>query len=125
LLYLRNSDGTITKTNNSLWQIAAVADFDHDGNIDLLFRLPELNQTAIVRMNSKTFVDAQYITANADTTLQIRGIADSNGDQVPDIYWQSPDKRKVLVQAIKFQGGKWLTDDLAVADPTLPLAIAA
>jgi ELWxxDGT repeat protein len=123
--YLRNSDGTITKTNNSLWQIAAVADFDRDGNIDLLFRLPELNQTAIVRMNGKTFVDAQYISSNADTTLQIRGIADSNGDRVPDIYWQSPDKRKVLVQPIKFQGGRWLTDDFAVADPTLPLAIAA
>jgi uncharacterized delta-60 repeat protein len=123
--YLRNSDGTITKTNNPLWQIAAVADFDRDGNIDLLFRLPELNQTAIVRTNGKTLVDALYITANPDMNLQIRGIADSNGDSIPDIYWQSPDKRQVLVQAMKFQAGKWLADDFALANPIVPVAIAA
>jgi uncharacterized delta-60 repeat protein len=123
--YLRNSDGTITKTNNSLWQIAAVADFDRDGNIDLLFRLPELNQTAIVRTSGKTLVDAQYITANVDVNLQIRGIADNNGDSIPEVYWQSPDKRKVLVQAVKFQAGKWLADDFALANPIVPLTIAA
>jgi uncharacterized delta-60 repeat protein len=123
--YLRNSDGTITKTNNLLWQIAAVADFDRDGNIDLLFRLPELNQTAIVRTSGKTLVDAQYITANADVNLQIRGIADGNGDSIPDIYWQSQDKRVVLVQAVKFQAGKWLTDDFSLTNPIVPLTVAA
>jgi Domain of unknown function (DUF4347)/Beta-propeller repeat len=123
--YLRDGTGAILKTGNPLWQVKGVADFDGDGDADLLFRLPELNQTAIVRLNGPIVTDAQYITANADATLQIRGIADSDGDRIPDIYWQSPDQRKVLVQTIKFQGGKWLTDDFALADPTLPLAIAA
>jgi hypothetical protein len=107
--YLRNSDGTITKTNNPLWQVAEVADFDGDGDADLLFRLKDLNQTAIVRLQGATFVDAQYITPNANPNLEIRGVGDANGDRVADIYWQTLDNTQVLVQGVSYVSGNWVT----------------
>jgi Domain of unknown function (DUF4347)/Cadherin-like/Putative Ig domain/WD40-like Beta Propeller Repeat len=119
--YLRQSDGAIYKTQNPLWQVADIADFDGDGDTDLLFRLPELNQTAIVRLQGQTVVDSQYITANADASLIIRGIGDANGDRIADIYWQTPDNRQVLVQPIQFQQGRWLSESFIAIASSAPL----
>ncbi len=41
--YLRDGGGNILKTGNPLWQAKAIADFDGDGDGDLLFQLKELN----------------------------------------------------------------------------------
>jgi ELWxxDGT repeat protein len=118
--YLRDSSGNILKTKNS-WQMSDVADFDGDGDADLLFRLKELNQTAIVRLNGTAMVDAQYITSNADPSLEIRGVGDANGDRIPDIYWQTPDNKKILIQSVAFQSGSWLTDTFRAIESSAKL----
>jgi hypothetical protein len=119
--YLRQSDQQVFKTGNSLWQVTDVADFDGDGDADLLFRLPELNQTAIVRLQGATVVDHQYITANPDASLVIRGVGDANGDQIADIYWQTPNQAQVVVQPIKFQQNRWLTETFVTIASNAPL----
>jgi hypothetical protein len=88
------------KTGNPLWQAKAMADFDGDGDADLLLQLPELNQTAIVQLNGKGLVNYQYITSPTESNLTIRGVGDSNGDRIADIYWQNPDNSGVLIQTI-------------------------
>jgi FG-GAP-like repeat len=119
--YLRQGDQQVFKTGNSQWQVADVADFDGDGDADLLFRLPELNQTAIVRLQGTAMVDQQYITANADASLTIRGVGDANGDAIADIYWQTPNQTQVVVQPLKFQQNRWLTDDFVTIASNAPL----
>ncbi len=119
--YLRHSDDAIYKTQDPLWQAIDVADFDGDGDADLLFRLPERNQTAIVRLQGATFVDRQDLTANADASLVIRGIGDANGDRIADIYWQTPNNTQVLVQPLQFQQGRWLSENFRPIASSAPL----
>jgi hypothetical protein len=100
--YLRDGSGAIFKTRNPLWQAHTAADFDGDGNTDLLFRLPELNQTAIVRLNGAALVNSQYVDSPT-VGFEIRRAGDSNGDRITDIYWQNTDNTRVLIQTITAQ----------------------
>jgi hypothetical protein len=90
--------------------LSKLGDFDGDGDTDLLFRLPELNQTAIIRLQGKTFVDAQFLGTSPDSSLVIRGVGDYNGDRIADIYWQTPQNDRVVVQPLKFQAGRWVSE---------------
>jgi Domain of unknown function (DUF4347)/Concanavalin A-like lectin/glucanases superfamily/Calx-beta domain/Putative Ig domain len=116
--YLRDGSGAILKSGNPFWQAHTVADFDGDGDADLLFRLPELNQTAIIQLNGKALVNSQYITSPNQPNLEIRGVGDSNGDRIADIYWQTPDNNTVLIQAITPQTP---SDNFTVIVATAPL----
>ncbi|NJM47113.1 MAG: hypothetical protein HC860_13905, partial [Alkalinema sp. RU_4_3] len=108
--YLRDSSGAILKTKNPGWQLSKLGDFDGDGDMDLLFRLPELNQTAIIRLQGKTFVDAQFLGTSPDSSLIIRGVGDYNGDRIADIYWQTPQNDRVVVQPLKLQSDRWVSE---------------
>ncbi|WP_264326275.1 cadherin-like domain-containing protein [Romeriopsis navalis] len=123
--YLRDAQGNVFKTGNNQWQVKAVTDFDGDGDADLLFRLPALNQTAIVRLDGRTFLEAQYVQAPPANDLVIRGVADSNGDQIADIYWQSPDNANVLLQTITFSNGQFQSDNFTTIASNAPLQAIA
>jgi Domain of unknown function (DUF4347)/Beta-propeller repeat len=98
--YLRDGNGAILKTGNPLWQAKAIADFDGDGDSDLLLQLPELNQTAIVQLNGQSLVNYQYIASPTEMGFAIRGVGDSNGDRIADIYWQNAENTRVVIQTI-------------------------
>ncbi len=99
--YLRDANGVVLKTGNPQWRIEAMSDFDGDGDMDLLFRLGELNQTAIVRLNGRVVADAQYLDAAPVNNLQFRRTADNQ------IYWQSADNLQVVIQDLSLRSGKW------------------
>jgi VCBS repeat-containing protein len=101
--YLRDGNGAILKTGNPLWQVKAVDDLDGDGDSDLLFQLPELNQTAIVQLNGPSLVSYAYIAAPTEAGFAIRSVGDSNGDRIADIYWQNAENTTVLIQTITAQ----------------------
>jgi ELWxxDGT repeat protein len=99
--YLRDATGNVLKTGNPKWRVEAMSDFDRDGDMDLLFRLGELNQTAIVRLNGRVVADAQYLDAAPVNNLQFRR---TTGNQ---IYWQSADNQQIVVQDLSLRSGKW------------------
>jgi FG-GAP-like repeat len=101
--YLRDANSAILKTGNALWQAHTVADFDGDGDADLLFRLPELNQTAIVQLNGPSLVNYAYIASPTEVGFAIRSVGDSNGDRIADIYWQNAENTSVLIQPLTAQ----------------------
>jgi hypothetical protein len=103
--YLRDTNGQVFKTNNTLWQVEGISDFDADGDMDLLFRLPELNQTTIVRLNGKTLLDAQFITSNSEPSLVVDQIIENDG--TVDIYWRNPGANTVLIQSIAIANNAW------------------
>jgi ELWxxDGT repeat protein len=105
--YLREANGQVLKTNNTRWQAEGIGDFDGDGDMDLLFRLPELNQTAIVRLNGKTVFDTQSIAPNSDVNLIVEQIADSNNNGTADIYWRNPATNQVIIQPIALVSNAW------------------
>jgi hypothetical protein len=101
---LRDRQGNLLKTGNSNWQIQGVADFDGDGDRDLLYRLPALNHTAIVRLEQTTFIDAHLIAAAPGPDWTIAAALDGNGDGIHDLYWQSLDRQQVQFQAVTLNG---------------------
>jgi ELWxxDGT repeat protein len=105
--YLREANGQVLKTNNVRWRVEGIGDFDGDGNIDLLFRLPESNQTAIVRLQGKTVFDKQLITSNSDVNLIVEQITDSDNNGTADIYWRNPVTNQVIVQPSTIVNNIW------------------
>jgi VCBS repeat-containing protein len=119
--YLRDGSGAIVKTKNPLWELKAVADFDGDGDSDLLLRLPSLNQTAIVQLDGKAMLSYQFIANPPQANLEFRGVGDANGDRSTDIYWQTADNQKIVIQTVKFQAGQWLADSFTESSSTAKL----
>jgi Domain of unknown function (DUF4347) len=114
--YLRGNSGEVVKTYNPNWKIIDVSDFDGDGSADILFSLPESNQTAIARLKDKTFVDFQYIASKPDASLVLQKIADINSDGIADISWKNASNGQVTVQTLKFESNVWRGNDFKLVD---------
>jgi len=77
---------TVTDLN---WQIITTADFNRDGNADILWRNRVSGANVIWQMNSKTFQSGYFIPTVADLNWQIITTADFNRDGTPDIVWRN------------------------------------
>jgi trimeric autotransporter adhesin len=85
--------------NDQAWSIVGIADFNGDGDIDLLWRNSSTGRTTIWYMTGPTwnggYADVEP-TLN-DSNWSIVGIADFNGDSNPDLLWRnSSDGRTVI-----------------------------
>ncbi len=112
--YLRDSKGDILKTTNPQWKILNVSDLDGDGDADLLLQLPELNQTAIVRLQAQTFVDSQYLAPRPTANLVLQAVADRNRDGIAEIYWKNPSSGQMTVQTLKLASNIWQGESFRV-----------
>jgi hypothetical protein len=114
--YLYDRQGTRIKTGNSGWEICAIADLDGNGQPDLLLRLPALNQTAVIRLDGKVFVEAQYLPSPSIADLRYRDIWYWEGHSQVTINWQNATQTQVLQQPVNCVNGRF------VADQFMPLA---
>jgi hypothetical protein len=117
--YLNDRQGTRIKTGNTGWAICAIADLDGNGQPDLLLRLPALNQTAVIRLDGKVFVEAQYLTSPPIADLQYRDIWFWEGYSQATINWQNATQTQVIQQPVSFINGQF------VADQFIPLTTLA
>jgi hypothetical protein len=73
------------------WTIVGLADFNGDGNIDLLWRHFESGRTTIWYMTGPTwngnYADVEPTVVGSDWSIV--GIADFNGDGSPDLLWRN------------------------------------
>ncbi|NLI82630.1 MAG: hypothetical protein GX443_13220 [Deltaproteobacteria bacterium] len=77
--------------SDKLWKIAAVADFDKDGNNDFLWQHTGTGHLAVWHMDGLYLRGGSYLAPSQvpDTQWQIRAAGDFNGDGAVDILWQN------------------------------------
>ena len=75
--------------SDTLWQIRGLADFDGDGDADLLWHHQGRGDLYVWLMQGLAATGGGYLTPKtfADTRWQIRGVADFTRDGQPDILW--------------------------------------
>jgi FG-GAP-like repeat/Bacterial pre-peptidase C-terminal domain len=87
--YLKNLP---TLGPNSPWTIVGTADFNSDGQSDLLWRNQASDQTGVWYLNGSTFTSGEYLQnlpgLGANSTWNIVGVADLNNDGKTDLIWR-------------------------------------
>ncbi|MBD2329048.1 Calx-beta domain-containing protein [Alkalinema sp. FACHB-956] len=85
---------------NSNWQVQGTADFDGDGDADILWRNLFTGANLIWRMNGTSYVEDVLLPTVADTNWKIEGIGDFTGDGRVDILWRQTQVGAVQVWAM-------------------------
>jgi hypothetical protein len=80
--------------SNTQWQIRALADFDRDGDTDVLWHHVATGDLYAWILDGTVAVGGQYLTPRTviDTQWQIRDAADLDGDGSPDLLWQHQER---------------------------------
>lgn len=109
---------------NSNWQIVGTADFDKDGNSDLLWRNKTTDQTAVWYINSDfSFKSGGFLgkspSLGSNSDWQLRATADFNSDGQSDFVWQNSKSGEQAIWYLKgttFESGAYL-DAPKITDP--------
>ena len=80
---------TTSRFADTRWQIRGLADFDRDGQADVLWHHQGTGDLYVWIMNGTKATSGSYLNPKsfADTRWQIRGVADFNNDGQPDLLW--------------------------------------
>lgn len=84
------------------WNVAGTGDFDRDGTPDLVWQDDNNGDVAIWLMKqasdgSFTFKDTRIVANVSRLTWKIRGVADFNRDNLPDLVWQDTSNGAIAV----------------------------
>jgi hypothetical protein len=71
------------------WQIISTADFNRDGNADILWRNQATGENAIWQMNSTGYQTGYFLTTVADLNWRLLDTGDFNGDGTADLLWRN------------------------------------
>ena len=109
---------------NSSWQIVGTADFDQDGNSDLLLRNRVTDQTAFWNIDANFSFKSGVFLGNSpslgsNSSWQLRATADFNSDGQSDLVWQNSSSGEQAIWYLKgttFESGA-IVDAPKVTDP--------
>jgi hypothetical protein len=71
------------------WKVVGSADFNGDGEVDLLWQNQRTTKLSVWYLRNATFAGAGSLSVGSvsDTNWKVRGVADVNADGKPDIIW--------------------------------------
>jgi hypothetical protein len=80
---------TIAVVSDARWRVAGIADFDHDGRLDILWRHSDWGQLLTWHMNDRQFLSSGMNIVMANRQWNIAAVGDFSGDGKPDLIWQN------------------------------------
>ena len=94
----RQSTVSLIADGDSAWDIKGVADFNHDGHGDLLWRNKSTGENGIWLMGGENGTDLLSVAMiqTVDTKWDIRGVADFNHDGQADILWRHEEGKNAV-----------------------------
>ena len=98
VIWCMNGNAILTETfltpvTDTNWRIGGTGDFNGDQKTDILWRYygtgPYQGANVVWCMNGNAILSEVFLTTVTDTTWQIGGTGDFNGDQKTDILWRN------------------------------------
>ncbi len=105
------------------WRIAGLADFNRDGQPDLLWRSPSTGRNELELLNDLSLPVRQPIPSSL-SGFEIAGTGDFDGDGYPDIVWRNPAWNQTAVWFM--EGTNWAgRASMITPDPEFRLDLVA
>ena len=79
----------IATVSDSRWRVAAIADFNHDGRLDILWRHSTWGQLLAWYMDNSRFVGSGVNLIMSNPQWHVAAASDFSGDGKPDLIWQN------------------------------------
>src|SRR5438094_7633484 len=117
-LAIKPTEGYVRTVADTTWQVAGIGDFDGDGKADILWRNANTGQNYLYPMDGVAIKPTEgYLRTVADTTWQVAGIGDFDGDGKADILWRNSSSGENYIYLMN--GTAILTEGYlrSVADP--------
>jgi hypothetical protein len=84
------NEGYLRLVADQNWQVAGVGDFDGDGRDDVLWRNSASGENYVYFIDGLSIKPTEgYLRTVADTTWQIVGVGDFDGDGKADVLWRN------------------------------------
>jgi uncharacterized delta-60 repeat protein len=89
-LAIKPTEGFMRTVADLNWQIVGIGDFDGDGKSDILWRNAVTGQNYVYFMDGLSIKPTEgYLRTVADTSWQIVGVGDFDGDGKSDVLWRN------------------------------------